>query len=552
VRRAAAWLAVLIAVVWFANLDARDLIRPDEGRYAEIAREMAVTGDWTTPRLNGIRYFEKPPLQYWATAAAYLAFGVGEWTARLYPALAGALTVLLVWRVGRRMFGRVEGDLAAQVAASMLWPVANAHLNTLDAGLTAWCTVLLAGFVWAQRDGATAAERRTGMACAAVGVAGAVMSKGLIGLVLPGGAGALYLLATRQWRLLARLHPIVGAAIVLAVCAPWFVLVSLRHPEFAHFFFVHEHFARYLSEETHRRAEPWWTFGPLLLAGTLPWTLAALGGLVRGAVAEAGDRTFRPRLFLACWAAFVFLFFSASASKLPSYILPMFPALAWLAGDLLARLPPRRLVWHVVPLLPLGIAALVLGLRAERYATDRTPAALYAAFEPWIVAAAVVMLAGALAAIVLARREQRLPAVAALSVAALTAWQLAITGHDALSPSFSAAQFSRHVNAQVPRACPLYSVRTYDQTLAFYTRRTSTLVAFSDEMDFGLRQQPDLWLADLDAFDAEWRRGGCRFAFMEPSTLDELVGRGLPLREVARDTRRVLIAHPDLKDGALP
>jgi 4-amino-4-deoxy-L-arabinose transferase-like glycosyltransferase len=390
------------------------------------------------------------------------------------------------------------------------------------------------------------------MALAAVGVAGAVLSKGLIGLVLPGGAGALYLVITRQWRLLARLHPVAGIALIGALVAPWFVAVSMRHPEFARFFFIHEHFARFVSEETHRRGEPWWTFGPLLLAGALPWTVAAVHGFARGFVAEAGERAFRPRLFLACWVGFVVVFFSASASKLPSYILPVFPALAWLAGDVLARIPARRIAWHAAPLIPLGIAALVLGLRAERWATDKTPAVLYARFEPWIVAAAVAMLVGAIGAIVLARRERRGAAVGTLATAALLSWQCAITGHDALAPSFSAADFARSVDAVVPRDCPLYSVGTYDQTLDFYARRTVTLVAFADEMAFGLSHEPHLWIPDLERFDATWRAGGCAFAFMEPPMLDALRARGLELREVARDTRRVLVAHPDVRPGALP
>src|SRR5262245_2394708 len=129
-------LLLAALLIWFSNLDYRKLIKPDEGRYAEIAREMAVTGDWVTPRLNGIKYFEKPPLQYWATATAYTLFGPHEWTARLWSALTGLFGIALSWWAGRRLFGAAAGAYAAIVLASSLMYVVLGHLNTLDMGLT--------------------------------------------------------------------------------------------------------------------------------------------------------------------------------------------------------------------------------------------------------------------------------------------------------------------------------------------------------------------------------------------------------------------------------
>src|SRR5580765_5181026 len=124
-------LLLAALLIWFSNLEYRKLIKPDEGRYAEISREMAVSGDLVTPRLNGIKYFEKPPLHYWAGAAAFTLFGQHEWAARLWSALTGVLGVALAWYAGRRLFGPLAGFYAAVVLASSLMYVVVGHLNTL-------------------------------------------------------------------------------------------------------------------------------------------------------------------------------------------------------------------------------------------------------------------------------------------------------------------------------------------------------------------------------------------------------------------------------------
>ncbi|MEO8039513.1 MAG: glycosyltransferase family 39 protein [Betaproteobacteria bacterium] len=544
-------LLAVLALVWFANLDARRLIRPDEGRYAEIAREMAATNDWITPRLNGIKYFEKPPLQYWFTAAAYRVFGPDEWTARLYTAVTGALTILLVWRTGRRIFGAPAGMYAGLVATGMLWMVANGHLNTLDMGLTLWLTAGLAGLLWAQRDQATRTERRNGMLFAWAAAALAILSKGLIGVVLPAGALVLYALIARDLRLIGRLHLLQGCAVMAAITVPWFLAVSIANPEFPGFFFIHEHFERFLTT-VHRRQEPWWYFGPLLLAGALPWTLLALQAVFGAVGRDMPSQRFRPNLFLLIWCAFVVLFFSTSQSKLPSYILPVFPALAWLMGDQIKLMRTRALAWHGAVLIPLAVVAVWLGVGIEKYANARTTVAMYAAFEPWIIAAAGVMLVAAIACIFYARREHKTAAVLVLSVGGLGAWQLALTGHDALAPSFSAAALAAQARPRLRADCPIYSLRTYDQTLPFYLGRTVTLVAFADEMAFGLEREPQLALPSMDDFAAAWASHPCSYAFMESETFDELRAAGFPMTLLARDTRRVIVGNPHLTSATAP
>jgi len=533
-------MLLAFAAIWFAGLGQRTLVKPDEGRYAEIPREMAVSGDWVTPRLNGIKYFEKPPMQYWATAAAYRAFGASPGTARLWTAATGFAGVLLVYAAGCALFGRAAGWLGALVLGSNLYYFLLGHINTLDMGLAFFCCAGLCALLLAQRPDTATGSRRRWMALAWLAVAGGVLSKGLIALVLPGLATAVYMLVQRDLRLLGRMHPIMGGLLVVAVCAPWFLAVSHANPEFARFFFVHEHFERFATT-VHRRVQPFWVFVPLAIVGMLPWAAAAGVGLVR-AWRPAPD--FHAQRYLLIWCAVVIGFFSASQSKLPAYILPMFPALALLSGIALARLPAA---FHARTIeLPATLLAVLFAAGAWFVGRSGEPAVrpLYEQFSLWLWAAAATMAVG-----VLAFRHWRLhdataAAWCALALASATAGQIGLLGYDALAPVQSAASLVDRVRDRIVADAPFYSVGTYDQTLDFYLGRTVTVVAFQDELEFGLRQQPELWLPSVETFRQAWLAAPRAYAIMEPETFAALTASRLPMTEIARDSRRVIVARP--------
>ena len=181
------WLLwALCAVLWFSSLGVRELLHPDEGRYSEISREMVVTHDFVTPHLNGLKYFEKPPLQYWITAGAFAAFGQSEFVARLWVGLCGFLSLLLVWITARRLWDTESADYAAATAASMFWMIGLSHVVTLDMGVSFFLTATLCSFMLAHHAQASARENRYWMWAAWASIAGALLSKGLIALVLPG------------------------------------------------------------------------------------------------------------------------------------------------------------------------------------------------------------------------------------------------------------------------------------------------------------------------------------------------------------------------------
>jgi 4-amino-4-deoxy-L-arabinose transferase-like glycosyltransferase len=533
-------LAVAVLVVWFANLDYRKLIKPDEGRYAEISREMAVSGDWVTPRLNGIKYFEKPPLHYWAGAAAFSLFGQHEWAARLWSALSGVLGIALAWYAGQRLFGAAAGLYAAVVLGSCLMYVVVGHLNTLDMGLALFLLASLCTLLLAQRDEATAHENSVWMHTAWAAMAGAVLTKGLVGIVIPGATLVLYTLVQRDWRLWQRLHPITGLLLFLAITAPWFVIVSMRNPEFAWFFFVHEHFLRYTTT-IHQRVEPWYYFLPLLIVGWLPWTTVVADAMWQAWKPEPGVK-FQPRRCLLIWCGFVLLFFSASGSKLPSYILPLFPAGALLAGWRLASVSGTRLAWQIVPMSLLGLGGL-LALPFIRTSGD-TPVELIQAFKPWIAAAALIALAGAAFAAWVARRGNVPRAVLVTGLAGLLGTQLIVTGHESLSPSMSAYRMAQRVKPYLKPGVPFYSVGTYDQTLDFYLGRTVTLVQFRDEMDYGLQLEPQLAIPTVAQWRDTWKQQPYALAQVEKGVYQQLQANGFPMQLIANDHRRYFIKTP--------
>ncbi len=535
-------LLLCFIVIWFSNLQYRKLVRPDEGRYAEIPREMVASGNWVTPHLNGLKYFEKPPLQYWATAAAYQVFGQHQWSARLWVGITGFLGILLIYFTGRKLFGPDAGLYAALVLGSSLLYVLIGHINTLDMGVTFFMSLSLAGFLLAQRDGADPRETARWMYIAWAATALAVLSKGLIGIVLPGAALVIYTLIHRDWGLWKRLHLGGGLLLFLAVSAPWFVAVSLRNPDFFHFFFIYEHFDRFLTKDLHRY-HPWWYFVPILLAGVLPWLVQTADGLLHGWEKKDGQR-FYPKRFLLVWAVSIYVFFSISDSKLPSYILPIFPALALLMGERLTRVSGKVLFWQTMPMALLATAALALSPFVVRLASPEVPLPLYEKYRVWLIIAAILWLGGVLTTMALSRRGKIKPALIVLAATGLIYAQLIISGHNSLSPASSSYAIAQRIKPYLKPGVPFYSVGIYPQTLPFYIKRTVTLVAYRGELAFGIKHKPHQWLPTMADFKIAWRQAPYALAIMKPDTYKRFKQEGLSMVKIAQDTRRVVVKTP--------
>ena len=524
--RGSLWL--LLALAWFVPLNTPHLFNPDEGRYGEIPREMLVSGDWVTPRLDAIKYFEKPPLQYWATAVAFKIAGEHVWTVRLWSALCGFLGLCLSLALGRRLYGERAALFTVIVQTSALLYLGLARVTTLDMGLC--FTLQLAMTALALMVRRPGAGWRLPLLLG-VGVALAMLTKGLVGILIPGAVAGLFMLIYRDWRLLFASRPwwTLGALLVLA--APWFVLVSVRNPEFARFFFIFEHFQRYLSRAGFDRYQPVWFFVPVLALGFLPWTTLLPRALIEALrAAGAGERATGVLLI---WAGFVFVFFSLSQSKLMPYVLPAIPALSLLTGRALAQLSARRLAAHLTAVALFGalVAATVLLLWRLPLAADLIARASSASVLGFALAFALLALGAALGAR-WCRRGRMLIGAASAAVGALLLAQSALWAADQLPRMRANTQLAQQLRPWLGNYTHFYCVDDYVQTVPFYLQRTCTLVGYRGELDFGLRQEPWRAIADLRQFVPVWSRESSALAILRPEDYQRLEALGAPMHVI--------------------
>jgi 4-amino-4-deoxy-L-arabinose transferase-like glycosyltransferase len=352
-RRNHLWEAILSGaatfICLFTGLGAFGFVGPDEPRYGWIARAMAETGDWVTPRLYGQPWFEKPILYYWAAAIGFRLNLPAEWAARLPSAFAALAAAAAIGWLGWKHYGR-EGKLLEQPAllAPLIFSTSVAAIGfsraaTPDMLFSAFITLAMvcAARVLtnhralrdaANTDSITRARESVILALFGAFLGLAVLAKGPAAVLLAGGAMALWALATSQWRAAFRLmHPVaIGAFCVVAL--PWYVLCASRNPDFIRIFIFQHNFQRYLTP-VFQHKQPFWFFGWITLLAMLPWTVLLIPAAQEG-LGLWREKTWRdtPGFFFACWAIFPILFFSASQSKLPGYILPAIPALALLCS----------------------------------------------------------------------------------------------------------------------------------------------------------------------------------------------------------------------------
>jgi len=543
----------------------------DEGRYADVAREMLERRDFVTPRIDGAVFLDKPPLVYWVTAASLALWGRGETGARFGQILFAAGVLLVTRRIGVLLSGRRRGNIALIVLASSLLFFAASHILTLDMGLAFFVALALLFFLKGYRAGPHGGPAYLAMFAAA---AAAVLTKGPIGAVLPALTVTCFLIPRREWPRVREIPWVRGILLFVSIVAPWFVAMSIANPEFPRYFFLHEHLERFATT-VHRHPGKWWYYLAVLAAGLMPWSLMLPAHLVR----------FRSRLtdvsvildreapaFLWSWLAPGFLLFTLSQSKLALYVLPLIPAAALLLASMLERdlheTTHRSLfLWPSSFLVVVAAGAGVLWHRRNEWGLiERAGVG-----RPLLLFVAVLAGGAILLGYLVARRGRAVAALLTTAFLWMAACYAVFTVVGRVDFFNETKHFATVLRLERTAGEPVYAYQCYLRGLPFYLNETVGLVSpHSDDLKLGriTRHDPGTFPDESMFFDSlqkdarvfvvlrhrdlqlVQRRAARPLYILARSELHALVSNRLGERR-ERDLRSILdAAGPDL-DSAL-
>ena len=535
-----------IAVLFLLGVTPWGLWERDEGRYADVASEMLARGDFVTPRVNGAIFLDKPPMVYWVTAASLSVWGHNEFGARFGQLLFALGTLLVIWRTGMLLLGRRGAALAVIILASSALFFASSHILTLDLALSFFVALTLFLFLRGHRAGASGSLAYTGMFAAA---AAGVLTKGLLGVILPALTIACFYTWRGEWRRVREIPWVRGGLLFLLVAAPWFVAVSIANPEFPAYFFVHEHLARFVTS-VHRHQGGWWYYLPVLAIGLMPWSLMLPACLHRARIA---DRAAGPeaRAFLWSWFLSGLLLFSVSQSKLPLYALPLLPPLALLIAPALDRRLEENhhlklFLWPSILLIVLAAAAATTGRRRSWVFLD----------ESWTgVVVGVAVAALALGALLLghrlARRGRHLTGIAAAALLWMAACYALLIGIGRVNFLNETRNFASVLRQERRGDEEVYAYQCYLRGLPFYLRETVGLVLpHSDDIRLGMEYRHDSRSFPGEAAFLSSLNGDARIFIVvrhaDLRSLQQVAGR--PLYILARSDHHDLVSNR-LGDG---
>jgi 4-amino-4-deoxy-L-arabinose transferase-like glycosyltransferase len=479
------------AMLFFVGLGRLPLMEPDEGRNAEVGREMLASGDWITPHYDGFVYLDKPAVFFWMVAASLKTFGVSEVGARLPSALMGVATMLLVWFLGRRMFGGSAGLCAGLAFAVSPLALVLAREVIFDMTLTFLVTLAMVAF-WLAEEHEFRGLRFHALMFAAMGVA--VITKGFVGILIPLVAILIYEVACGRWRQWLRLRWGWGVLIFLAVALPWFIAVSLRNPDFPRYAFWNESLKRFSTGAAHRGGGIFY-FIPVFLGGFFPWSLfLLLAGWNRlRRWQDLRQEGGRPILFLLSWATWVFAFFSFSQSKLPTYFLPAIVPLSILMGrvwqdvghDTSAR-PPDWLTAGFALLLGIGVLVAaashswIYSVYRVRLAKMLHPDVLGLVPPSLLYTGLILAALGFLGRRLATQTRGRAEAIATFVLAAVVVPTMALrwwTPITLLADANSSRRLAATISASPESRAPIYGYYYYRTSLPFYMRRPVGLLS---------------------------------------------------------------------------
>ncbi len=351
---------MLFYLLW---LGGHALLTPDEARYSEIAREMVISKDYITPRLNGVIFLDKPILYYWLQASAIKVLGLNEWSLRIWPALIGIIGCLFIYTTGRLLFNRRTGILAALILATCPLYFGMAHYANLDLEVAVFISCSLCAFIVGIEQQSN--KKSLWLLLAYMFAGFAILTKGMIGLVFPMMIIGVWIILLNYWRVIKQMRLISGLLIIFLMVAPWYFLVQKANPAFLNHFFLNQQYARFLSNNFNN-AQPCWFYAPIVLLGVFPWLVFLPQTILSNyRLIKQNKQLYKSELFLLLWPLLIFVFFSIPHSKTIGYITPVIPPLALLIGRYLDRYWHNTLLDKLKAGLKLFICLLVTMIIAE-------------------------------------------------------------------------------------------------------------------------------------------------------------------------------------------
>lgn len=334
------WLTIILAALLMVSPQP-PYHTPTEARYVEISQEMLKTGDLVTPRINGVKFLDKPPLTFWLGAASISMFGSSEFSARLPHALLMIALCLIIFAAGRKFYGRIAGVLGALIMASCVMGVVSGRIVMTDLSLSFFITACLLSFMFSQLS-LEKRKRDIFLMLTYVSAALAVLSKGIVGILIPAIVVGSWIAITWQWQILKNARLVWGTLLFTIIVVPWHILAGFETKEFYDFYFINQHFQRFFTD-IHQRTKFFGFFFVVVIAGLFPWIIFLFQTLNEKIKKLWRERHIKStanniEIYLLLWAALPFLFFSYSDSKNVVYILPVFPPLALMIGNYLSQI----------------------------------------------------------------------------------------------------------------------------------------------------------------------------------------------------------------------